>query len=108
MWNNRLIASLITIASCLGVAPDVYAVDSDTVTATGELKIIATLKPPTFFYSPVHAGSYAGVLHSLTTRWMSVDLNNIRTKLSSVVFHGALTGWGRGLNRGPPGWRHGQ
>lgn len=57
MWNNRLIASLIAIASCLGVASDVYAIDSDTVTATGELKIIATLKPPTVTFNPGTAGT---------------------------------------------------
>lgn len=57
MRNKQLIASLITVATCLGVAPDVYAIDSDTVTATGELKIIATLKPPTVIFNPGTAGT---------------------------------------------------
>ncbi|SUG60096.1 pilin outer membrane usher protein SafC [Salmonella enterica subsp. arizonae] len=51
-----------------------------------------------------HAGSYAGVLHSLTTRRMSVALSNIRTKHTSTGLRVGLTGQVPGLNRGPPDW----
>lgn len=61
----------------------------------------------TFFYSPVHAGSYAGVSLSSMNPWMSAVLNNILTKHSPAGSLADLTGRGRGLNRGPPDWRHG-
>lgn len=58
----------------------------------------------TFLSLRRHGGSYAGVLHNSMSRWMSVALNNIRTKPSLDGLRMGLTGWVPGLNRGPPDW----
>lgn len=55
-----------------------------------------------------HDSNCAGVLHSSTTRCMSVIQNNtLTTKPSLSVSRGVLAGQGPGLNRGPPDWRPG-